>query len=297
MTDPTPELNAALAALQGELPTFTDDQQRTVTVVHKDGSEHSYKYVTLNTIMELVGPLMAKNGLSFTAMPGYNDPGDGKIGLSLRYRLAHKSGEEIGGIFPLPGGDGSGTQGQRIQAMGSAISYARRYCLGAVLGITAEQDDDGRAAADLEDSTQYPTARRARGQAARTEQAARNTARANQAAAPDGPPPDDAPPTETAARRNPDGPVTMAEQRKIFAQLRDIDEALTAKGDAARAERLAMLGDLLGKPLSSINDLTSREASELIDVLDLAVKSATPRAVFDAAIEAARRDAPAGGTE
>lgn len=301
MTSPTPELNTAVSALQGELPTFGEDQQRTVTVEHKDHTEHSYKYVTLNTIMETVGPLMAKHGLSFTALPGYNDVGDGKVVLSLRYRLAHNSGEEISGLFPLPGGDGQGTQGQRIQAMGSAISYARRYCLASVLGIASEQDDDGRAAADLEAAGQtLATARRARGQAARTEQAAENTERARRRRTEQTPP--DAAPDETAhARRNPEGPITMGEQKKIFAQLGDIDPNLTARGDAARQTRLNTVSDLMGRNLQSINDLTSGQAGELIEVLDVIIAAGDTIEVRQEAlanaVAAARAAADAEGSQ
>lgn len=262
--DRTPELNKALSALQGELPPFGDDQQREVTVEHKDGTSHSYKYVTLNTIMEVVGPLMAKHGLSFTALPGYNDPGDGKVTLSLRYRLAHSSGEEITGLFPLPGGDGSGTQGQRIQAMGSAISYARRYCLAAVLGVASEHDDDGQAAAALDEYTPA-TARRRAAATARDNQAAANTARRNRQAAgeePAGP----AEPVDPQQRPDPNGPITTRDQKGIFARFREV--GLDQRGDEARAHRLEVAGDLIGRRLSSVNDLTSGQAGELIGVLD-----------------------------
>lgn len=34
------------------------------------------------------------------------------------------------------------------QAVGSAITYMRRYALGAILGLNIEDDDDGNAAAN-----------------------------------------------------------------------------------------------------------------------------------------------------
>lgn len=287
MTDQTPDLNAALSKLQGELPTFTDDQQREVTVEHKDKTSHSYKYVTLNTIMEVVGPLMAKNGLSFAAMPGYNDPGDGKIVLSLRYRLAHASGQEITGLFPLPGGDGSGTQGQRIQAMGSAISYARRYCLAAVLGIASEQDDDGKAAADLEaaNGQAAATVKRTRAAQARTEQAAANTERVRRRAAGEEPPADAEPPRQ----RDPNLPVANGTLGHMFGLFNEIGYG---KRDAdSRAERMAITSALIGRPLSSSNEMTSGEAQGLIEVLDACIGAGYTveerQAALQAAIEAA----------
>jgi hypothetical protein len=297
MTDQTPALNAALSKLQGELPTFTDDQQREVTVEHKDKTSHSYKYVTLNTIMEVVGPLMAKNGLSFAAMPGYNDPGDGKIVLSLRYRLAHSSGQEITGLFPLPGGDGSGTQGQRIQAMGSAISYARRYCLAAVLGIASEQDDDGKAAADLEaaNGQAAATVRRTRATQARTEQAAANTERVRRRSAGEETAPAAA---EPPRQRDPNLPVANGTLGHMFGLFNEIGYG---KRDAAsRAERMEITSSLVGRPLGSSNEMTSGEAQGLIEVLDACISAGDTveerQVALQAALQAAAGEAgPAEG--
>ena len=62
--------------------------------------------------------------------------GAGHIGLETR--LIHaESGQWISSvaIIPLPKND--------PQGMGSAITYARRYALTAMLGIITEEDDDG----------------------------------------------------------------------------------------------------------------------------------------------------------
>jgi ERF superfamily len=56
----------------------------------------------------------------------------------LAYSLVHASGEREDGIYPLTGG--------APQEQGSAITYARRYCLCAVTGVAADADDDGQAA-------------------------------------------------------------------------------------------------------------------------------------------------------
>jgi hypothetical protein len=60
-------------------------------------------------------------------------------GLVLVTRLMHKSGEFIESSYPLPSGG-------KPQEMGSALTYARRYCYCAILGIAADSDDDGAAA-------------------------------------------------------------------------------------------------------------------------------------------------------
>ena len=60
---------------------------------------------------------------------------------ALLYRLAHATtGEVLEGVMPLL------LDKQNAQGLGSAITYARRYSLCAVLNIVADEDDDGQKA-------------------------------------------------------------------------------------------------------------------------------------------------------
>jgi hypothetical protein len=52
----------------------------------------------------------------------------------------HKSGEWIDGVLLIPAAQVS------PQGFGSAMSYARRYALSAIIGVVADDDDDGNAA-------------------------------------------------------------------------------------------------------------------------------------------------------
>jgi hypothetical protein len=61
----------------------------------------------------------------------------------LAYRLGHVDGGEICGFYPL----GTGTP----QQLGSAITYARRYCLCAVTGVAPGGEDDDGAQAERAD--------------------------------------------------------------------------------------------------------------------------------------------------
>ena len=135
MAEGTPELNKALAAVQASLPRVSKDQEGKVSG-EKDGRRYSYtyKYADLGGLSEIVLPLLGKHGLAFTAFPGLGD--GGKFGLT--YALVHESGEEKGGFYPITPGT--------PQQNGSAITYARRYCLGAVTGIAPAEDDDGATA-------------------------------------------------------------------------------------------------------------------------------------------------------
>ena len=135
MTTPTPALNAALAKVQARLPKLERD--RTVEVQQKSGGTYSYSYATLANLSEVILPLLAEHGLAFAAFPGSGS--DGKFRLC--YSLLHESGEERSGEFPLSGEGG-------IQQLGGRITYARRYCLAAVVGIAADEDDESRLAAE-----------------------------------------------------------------------------------------------------------------------------------------------------
>jgi hypothetical protein len=128
-------LGAALAAFQGELPTVK--KTKTARVKLKTGGEFVYKYADLADVSTTVLPLLGKHGLSFSTRPTVS--GDRFV---LAYTLLHESGEFVSGEYPLP------LHGS-AQELGSAISYARRYALCSVVGVAAEEDDDGQVAADV----------------------------------------------------------------------------------------------------------------------------------------------------
>ena len=129
----TGSINEALAALQGNLPRIGVERQATV---RSDKGNYSYRYAGLNDVNEALLPALAAVGLAFTARPTID--GDRFV---LAYALHHKSGEELHGNYPLP--DPSRATPQQI---GSAITYARRYCILAVTGLAPDPDDDGQAA-------------------------------------------------------------------------------------------------------------------------------------------------------
>jgi hypothetical protein len=132
-------LAAALLAFQAEAPTLSKNAAGQV------GSRH-YKYVDLHSIVEQITPLLAEHGLTWTTRPtGTHDA------PTLTYELRWEGGPEevvperhhdmISGEMPLylP-------ESPTSQALGSAITYARRYALTAVLNLVADEDDDGQAA-------------------------------------------------------------------------------------------------------------------------------------------------------
>lgn len=126
------KLSAALAAFQSELPQIRKDQ---TAQVRSDKGNYSYTYADLATVSLQVMPLLGKHGLSFTSWPSTTPRG-----FMLRYYLLHESGEQMAGEYPLP------VDVKSPQAMGSAITYARRYALCSVTGVSPDDDDDAAAA-------------------------------------------------------------------------------------------------------------------------------------------------------
>jgi len=116
-------LAAALAAAQGQ---FTSIPKNKVNPFFNS------KYADLSDVIAAVRSVLAANGLAVSQFPsGTHDA------PTLRTILFHESGEYVAYEMPmyLPKND---SQGQ-----GSALTYARRYALCSVLGISADDDDDG----------------------------------------------------------------------------------------------------------------------------------------------------------
>ena len=97
-------------------------------------------YATLNSVMETCKDALLNHGIWLTQLPCPAPVELGTGHIALETKLIHaESGEWISSttVIPLPKND--------PQGMGSAITYARRYSLCAMLGIITE-DDDGNAA-------------------------------------------------------------------------------------------------------------------------------------------------------
>lgn len=119
-------LSKALAAAQGEMENAT---------LNRVNPHFKSKYADLAAIRDAVLPALSKNGLAVTQVTDF----DGES-FRLVTRLMHgDSGQWIEGVYPL-------TAAANPQAMGSQLTYARRYSLSAIAGISADEDDDAELA-------------------------------------------------------------------------------------------------------------------------------------------------------
>ena len=137
------ELATALAAAQAELPAVLKDKTA-------KGEKFSYRYVGLDTVMPAALKVLSKHSLAVVQPVGHGQDGD----TTLTTMLLHKSGEWIADT-------------QRLllvkadpQGQGSAITYARRYGLMAMIGLVADDDDDAQAAMARPDASQERPAAR-----------------------------------------------------------------------------------------------------------------------------------------
>ncbi len=135
---PASALYEAILAVQAEVPTLVKDSEN---------SHFRNRYTSLDAIVKTVGPILHKHKLVWMTLPGTDTNGQ----PALLYRLAHvPTGEVLEGTMPLL------LSKQDAQGHGSAITYARRYTLCAVLNLVADDDDDGNAAANGSKANRKP---------------------------------------------------------------------------------------------------------------------------------------------
>lgn len=132
-----PELAAALARAQGEFPPIR--KNRTADVQTRSGGTYRFGFADLATVIAAVRPALARHELALTQNPNVRIV-DGATFVGVETVLAHSSGASISTVLELSVGDST------PQAIGSGLTFARRYSILALLGIAAEDDDDAEAA-------------------------------------------------------------------------------------------------------------------------------------------------------
>lgn len=123
------EIASALAKAQGVMKP---------AVFNRTNPHFKSKYADFTSCMDACREPLSSNGLAITQLPTYTN--DGKFILNTL--LLHTSGQWMACEFPL------NAKSDNIQAIGSSLSYAKRYSLCGMLGIVADEDidDDGESA-------------------------------------------------------------------------------------------------------------------------------------------------------
>ena len=121
----------SIAALAGALA----KAQAEISNPEKNAKNPHFKsdYADLAGVLSVVRPAFSAQGLSVIQMPSTSETGQ----ICLTTRVMHESGEWIEDMINIP------VQGNNLaQAVGSVITYLRRYSLAALAGVH-QADDDG----------------------------------------------------------------------------------------------------------------------------------------------------------
>lgn len=128
MSENINEIAAALSKAQGAMKP---------AVFNKSNPHFKSKFADLNSCMDACKQPLADNGLCVMQLPEQVNGKDILVTM-----LAHSSGQWISSEYPLLAAR------MDSQGFGSAMTYAKRYSLCAMLGIVADEDDDGEATMD-----------------------------------------------------------------------------------------------------------------------------------------------------
>lgn len=223
---------AAFFAMQQELPEVKKTSKAEIP------NQKVREYADLKTVTDAVYPVLAKFGFMWSAQPTV--VADKPV---LRYELTHISHtaddpQQRTGYYPIFGDN-------KPQALGAAITYARRYALCAVVGLTPDKEDDaegkpvGRAVARKKAAEAKPT-----------------------------PDPDAVPAAPLPGE--PTGMITRPMQNAMFAMLNQL--GLGGKDDEAKAQARAEINRILAAseapPIEkSSSELTLDSARLVLDGL------------------------------
>ena len=149
------QIVTALAAAQGKFGEI--ERAHTAEVSSKrTGGRYTYEYEDMAAVLTAVRGPLSEHGIALVQLPTTR-----RNGITLMTMLAHSSGQWIRGYLAMPCDVGD------PQAIGSAISYARRYAAKAMLGLAPSEgeDDDGaratgRGAVGAPQAAQRASARR-----------------------------------------------------------------------------------------------------------------------------------------
>ena len=126
----------ALSSFQSALPEIK--KTGIASFEHRNGpGKTEYTFAKLEDITKAIKPFLSQYGLSYS----FKQTMEGSL-IKVQCTVSHSAGHsENGSLQGAP--DNSGKK-NAIQQIASTVSYLRRYTLTGLLGIVAEDDDDGQ---------------------------------------------------------------------------------------------------------------------------------------------------------
>lgn len=130
------KLAAALAAAQGAF------EGAMMSAVVETAGGKKRPYATLSDVLAAVRQPLSANGLAPVQLVAVSE--DSRT-VVVTTRLLHSSGQSLTAITSFPVRPGYKATEIDAHAVGSAITYARRYAISALLCIAPEHDDDAQS--------------------------------------------------------------------------------------------------------------------------------------------------------
>ena len=134
--DPTFAFEAAFGALQAELPVIGERGR-----VPQAGGRDAYGYALWEDINEVIRPILGRHCFSLR----FRVRQDGRS-VTVTAALVHRHGHREETELTLPVDATGGKNG--VQAIGSSVSYGKRYTASLLLNLTTRGEDDDGTAAD-----------------------------------------------------------------------------------------------------------------------------------------------------
>lgn len=132
------DLNDALAKAQGEIESAIKD---------KKNPAFRSNYASFDSVLDACRPALVKNNISVTQWPIHTD--DGRVHLITRVSCKNQWMQTQ---FSIP------VDKLNAHGYGSALTYLKRFCYSAAIGVSTDLDDDGNAASAMPVTTQRATA-------------------------------------------------------------------------------------------------------------------------------------------
>lgn len=126
----------AMSAFKQEAPAVLKKNDRVDFTTQKGRTV--YNYANLGSIVQEITAILGKFELSATWQTSQDDKGNITVTCNVTHAAGHRESVTLTGPP-----DDSGNK-NRIQAIGSAVTYLQRYTLLAALGLATTEDDDGR---------------------------------------------------------------------------------------------------------------------------------------------------------
>lgn len=126
----TNNLSSKFMKVLNEVPNFVTDETARA-------GNRTYRYLNLASLLRTIKPVFEKHGLAFSQRVTFDNTGEARQVIGTVETIIFDDEEQmVACSYPFfVTGD--------PQQVGSAITYARRYSLYAVLGIFPDKDDDG----------------------------------------------------------------------------------------------------------------------------------------------------------